>query len=910
MSERATSSPIPADILVVEDSPVEAEVLRRTLVKEGYRVIVAHDGEEGLRAAHTQQPALILSDINMPLMSGYQLCTTVKYDDALWHIPVMLLTVLSEPKDIIEAINCGADAYIVKPFSGPNLLGRIRSLLEAPAGRPRAEERRMETVGYGGQRFNISGGGQQILNLLLSVYENTLNQNRELEEIQARLRLLNENLDQEVRDRTAALHRANRALTVLSAGNRAILRAHDEQFLLDEMCRMIVEQGHYAISWVGYTANDGSKSIRPAAQFGIEASRLDPRCLSWDEVVSGDAPMGMAIRTKESVLFSIAPGIAPLACMEESGSAAALALPLLNGDGVFGVLSVYSMGDDVFDDAEIKLLGEAAADISFGVGRLRDQVQRREAETASRIKSEFLANMSHELRTPLNAIIGFSEVIKDGLLGELSAEQREYICDIYDSGHHLLSLINDILDLSKVEAGRMELDLEETTVTTLLENSLLVVKEKAAAHHIALVQDVQEQMETVSVDLRKTKQICYNLLSNAIKFTPDGGRVLLRAHGTSREEIERWTSDRPNAVRLPLPANEYLSFLEISVEDTGIGIKPEDAPRLFQPFSQLDSSLSRHYEGTGLGLVMVMKLAQLHGGTVAVSSEPEKGSCFTVWLPWRHEAPQYSKMEIATNTHSGTGAATEARLVLVVEDDDSAAELLRLQLTREALEVLRVASAEEALDLMTSRQPALIVLDIVLPDMEGWDLLSRIKAPDSPWSNVPVVISSIAADIQKGFSLGAAHVLQKPVSREELDDVLTGLNLVPSEGQGCKVLVVDDDQTAVNILAAYLAESGYVVLRAYGGKEGIALAQREIPDLLVLDLMMPEVSGFDVVEALKGDRETATIPIVVVTAKELTAADHAQLNDCVTTIMEKASFDYGRFAEEVRRALMQEATVS
>ncbi len=910
MSERAPASSIPADILVVEDSPVEAEVLRRILAKEGYRVMVAHDGEEGLRAARTQQPALILSDINMPLMSGYQLCSTIKYDDALWHIPVMLLTVLSEPKDIIEAINCGADAYIVKPFSEANLLGRIRSLLEAPTGRPRAEERRMEMVGYGGQRFNITGGGQQILNLLLSVYENTLNQNRELEETQAQLSLLNENLDQQVRDRTAALHRANRALTVLSAGNRAILRAHDEQFLLDDMCRMIVEQGRYAMSWVGYTADDGSKSIRPVAQFGIEASRLDPRCLSWDGAVSGDAPMGMAVRNKEPALFIFSPGITPLSCMEETGSSEAVALPLLSGNGVFGVLAVYSLEGVGFDEAEVKLLGEAAVDIAFGVGRLRDQVQRREAETANRVKSEFLANMSHELRTPLNAIIGFSEVIKDGLLGELSPEQHEYISDIYDSGRHLLSLINDILDLSKVEAGRMELALEETTVSSLLENSLLVVKEKAAAHHIALVQEVPEQLEPVCVDLRKTKQICYNLLSNALKFTPDGGRVLLRARRASREQVEHWASGRPNAMRLPLPANEYLSFLEISVEDTGIGIKAKDAPRLFQPFSQLDSSLSRHYEGTGLGLVMVMRLAQLHGGTVAVSSEPEKGSCFTVWLPWRHEAPPQAKAEAAAARNGGAEAATEARLVLVVEDDDSAAEVLRLQLATGALEVLRVASAEQALDLMTSRQPALIVLDIVLPDMDGWDLLSRIKASDSPWSNVPVIISSIAADIQKGFSLGAAHVLQKPVSREELDNILAELNLGLPGGQGRKVLIVDDDPTAINVLAAYLAESGHVVLRACDGKEGIALAQREIPDLLVLDLMMPEVSGFDVVEALKANPQTAAIPIVVVTAKELTAADHAQLNGCVTSILEKASFDYGRFAEEVRRALMQEATVS
>ncbi|HET6719167.1 MAG TPA: response regulator, partial [Rhodocyclaceae bacterium] len=606
---------------------------------------------------------------------------------------------------------------------------------------------------------------------------------------------------------------------------------------------------------------------------------------------------GKAIRTGAAALFRTAPGIDPPVCMVESRCAAALAFPLAAEGGVFGVLNIYARESDAFDQGEIDLLGEAAADLAFGITKLRDQMRRREAEEANRIKSEFLANMSHELRTPLNAIIGFSEVLKDGLAGDLPPQQHEFVTDIFTSGRHLLSLINDILDLSKVEAGKMELDLEGADVATLLSNSLSVIKEKAAAHGIVLRQEIQAPLPPICVDPRKTKQIIYNLLSNAVKFTADHGAVTLRARRASRAEIGNWAAGQPNRMRLPLPINQFTDFLEIEVEDTGIGISPEDAPRLFKPFSQLDSSLSRRFEGTGLGLAMVMKMAQLHGGTVAVASEPGKGSRFTVWLPWRTTEPATIPATVAPPP------ASDNRQALVLEDNDEAAALVRLQLEAEGLQVRRVGSAEAALELLATERPCVIVLDILLPDMDGWDFLARIKQPGSPWADTPVVICSIVADPRRGFSLGAAQVLQKPVGRDELAAALSRLGLRPPTRPHSKVLIVDDEVSAVDLLAAYLAEPGYTALRAYGGREGIETARREHPDLLVLDLLMPEVSGFEVVEALKGQAETAAIPIIVVTAKQVTAADRQALNGHVLAILEKADFDHGRFAAEVRRAL-------
>ncbi len=826
-----------------------------------------------------------------------------------------------------------------------------------------------------------------------------------------------------------SLSRANRALTVLSTGNRTMLHAADERSLLAEMCRMIVDKAGYPMAWVGYREDDAAQTIRVAAYSGFDVGRLDPRWLTWDASRSGDAAAGAALRSGRPELFRVAGDGLPPACMLDSGCMWALALPLVDSGIVFGVLTIYARESEALDSGEIELLKEAAGDLAFGICRLRDRAHSLEAdeiedlynkapcgyhsldrdgrfvrindtelawlgysraevvgkrtifdmvtpacqtkcreefvrfrergwtrdlelellrrdgttlpvlinatamhyadgsyrssrstvyditdrkradealrqakeaaEEATRIKSEFLANMSHELRTPLNAIIGFSEVLKDGLLGEMTAEQAEYVTDIFGSGQHLLSLINDILDLSKIEAGKMTLDLEPLDVGALLNNSLAIVKEKAATQRVRLQLDMPEPLGTTLMDGRKTKQIVYNLLSNAVKFTPEGGCVTLRARKLTRPEIESWTAPEQASLRMPLPANAFAEFLELAVEDTGIGIAGADAPRLFQAFSQLDSSLSRESEGTGLGLALVLKLARLFGGTMALASTPGHGSRFIVWLPWREANPDAD----GTRPMPRQAGALPARPVaLVIEDNARAAELVRLQLEPEGFEILHAADAATGLELLASRPPTVIILDIMLPDMDGWELLARIKQPGSPSAHVPVVIASIVADAQKGFSLGASAVLQKPVSREDLVTTLEDIGLTRAPGS-IKVLVVDDDPKAVELLSAYLAEPGYAVSRAYGGRDGIAAARRELPDLVVLDLMMPDVNGFDVVQELKASPDTADIPIVVVTAKSLTAEDRASLNDYVAAILEKAGFNHGHFAREVRRAL-------
>ena len=442
-----------------------------------------------------------------------------------------------------------------------------------------------------------------------------------------------------------------------------------------------------------------------------------------------------------------------------------------------------------------------------------------ELEDASRMKSEFLANMSHELRTPLNAIIGFSEVLRDGLMGEMTDQQRGFIGDIFSSGKHLLSLINDILDLSKVEAGKMMLDLEPVQVSSLFVNSLSIIREKAATRHIRLSMDAAEDLGSIQADARKVKQIVYNLLSNAVKFTSEGGQVTLRAGRVPRADVGQlsgaWTGRS-----FPLADNEFAEFLEISVTDSGIGISPEGLEHLFKPFSQIDSGLARKFEGTGLGLAMVKLLAELHGGAVAVESAVGEGSCFTVWLPLR--APEEAALAPARAPAAlRIEALAGARTALVVEDDFKSAELIRVQLEAEGFTVLHAASAEAALVLAVQQPLSLITLDIMLPNMDGWEFLGRLKQVPA-LQRIPVVIISIVADRNKGFALGAAAVMQKPISRQELSESLVELGLFPvSQGQTLKVLVVDDDPKAVELIAVRIMGLASTVLRAYGGREAI-----------------------------------------------------------------------------------------
>jgi PAS domain S-box-containing protein len=572
-----------------------------------------------------------------------------------------------------------------------------------------------------------------------------------------------------------------------------------------------------------------------------------------------------------------------------------------------GKETVVSYNAATFHDRDRKLQGviAAARDVTE-----RKQFERTlletniELEHASQMKSEFLATMSHELRTPLNAIIGFSEALKDGLVGEMSDSQLEYTGDIFTSGQHLLSLINDILDLSKVEAGMMALEPEVVDLNLLLTSSLLIVREKAAEHSIGLDLDVDDNLGTAELDLRKTKQIVYNMLSNAVKFGGDGGQVTLSARRVPRSVVGTLAGPWPTH-NFSLADSDCAVFLEICVIDNGIGISTGNMGSLFQAFSQIDSSLARQFQGTGLGLAMVKQLTELQGGAVAVASAEGEGSRFAVWLPLDLPAGQASPAPLAPEPTAVALARPEPRTALIVENDNEAAELVSELLGAEGFAVLRAESVDHAL-LLAKQQPlSLITLDVDLPTTGGWELLNRMR-DDAELAHVPAVILTSRGEGNLALRGGSAAVLQKPVNRALLRASLANLGLDEVHGSTRTVLVVDDDPKAVEVIARLLSTPAYAVVRAYGGKEAIALAQTVVPDLILLDLMMPEVNGFDVVKVLHANVATAKIPILIVTAKHVTIADRAVLageSGTLVNIVEKAGFNSAGFMSEVWRAL-------
>jgi signal transduction histidine kinase/CheY-like chemotaxis protein len=489
---------------------------------------------------------------------------------------------------------------------------------------------------------------------------------------------------------------------------------------------------------------------------------------------------------------------------------------------------------------------------------------------ATRHKSEFLANMSHELRTPLNAVLGFSEVLLERMFGDLNPKQEEYLQDILESGRHLLSLINDILDLSKIEAGRMEPELATFDLPMALQNGLMLVEERANRHGIQVTLKIDETLGDFTGDERKIKQILLNLLSNAIKFTPDGGRISVNA---AKSE----------------------NLVEISVSDTGIGIAPEDQRRIFEEFRQAGGDSARKGEGTGLGLTLAKKFVELHGGKIWVESVVGQGSTFTFSLPLRE--PLLADSAAAPNLTP----SPETQLVLVIEDDPLSAKLLSTHLSEEGYRVEFAHDGETAFNKALALHPAVITLDIMLPKVDGWDLLSRLKR-NAETRDIPIIVVSIIDERGKGFALGAADYLVKPVQREALVAAIKRFSIPAKLNcEAVKVLAIDDDPMALELIAGILGSEGYQVIKASNGKEGIELAKTELPELIILDLLMPEFDGFAVLDKICGDEMIKETPIVILTNKDLTAEEKKQLIGRISFLAQKQAFTRKSLVDLVHR---------
>jgi len=463
------------------------------------------------------------------------------------------------------------------------------------------------------------------------------------------------------------------------------------------------------------------------------------------------------------------------------------------------------------------------------------QEARAQAEGANRAKSEFLANMSHELRTPLSAILGLSEGLLEQTRGPLNERQQASLRTVQASGRHLLGLLNEILDLARIEAGRLEVVREWSPAREACEAALALVREQAAAKGIALELRLGDPEAHLEADPRRLKQILVNLLANAVKFTPEGGRVELATAAAG---------------------NEALAF---TVTDTGIGIAPEDQARLFQPFVQIDAGLARRHEGTGLGMSLVRRLADLHGGGVTLESEPGKGSRFTVTLPVGTR-PAKSAAE------NGTALIRPPRpTALVVEDSPEAYAQLAGYLTELGYAVSGHDRGAGAVEAAREQQPGLVVLDLLLPDLSGWEVLSGLKA-EAATREIPVLVVSVVDAPGRAQAAGAAGHLLKPVSRAALAGALAAVERGPAPGSRGLILLAEDNEWNIQTVAGYLEDRGFEVEVARDGVEALEMAKARPPDLVLMDIQMPRLDGIEATKRLRAELAFAQMPIVALTA--------------------------------------------
>ncbi|MCP4698284.1 MAG: response regulator [Gammaproteobacteria bacterium] len=536
------------------------------------------------------------------------------------------------------------------------------------------------------------------------------------------------------------------------------------------------------------------------------------------------------------------------------------------------------------------LANEQAREIAEQAQKLAEK-EKADAEQANLAKSQFLANMSHELRTPLNAIIGYSEILieegeEEAVEAGIAREQVPNLIDmekIRSAGQHLLGLINNVLDISKIEAGKMDLYNEVFDITNMV-NSVLstthpLVEKKANTLEVVCADDIG----TMETDLTKVRQILLNLLSNACKFT-ENGVIKLLVH-KERQEEDVWCV--------------------FKVGDSGIGMTPKQLAKLFKAFTQADASTTRKYGGTGLGLVISKRFVEMMGGDVTVESEPGKGTVFTLRLPERtSEAsaePVAVAPPVAETAHPAKPTLKQESTVLVVDDDSIVRDLLEHHLHALGYKTVIAESGEEGIRKARELHPDIITLDIMMPDMDGWTVLSTLKSEPN-LADIPVVMLSMVEDRSIGYSLGAADYLTKPVKREELAAVLSKYQ--PTAIGSAQILVVEDDDTTREMMAHLLTNAGWQADVAENGRIALEQIEKKKPDLILLDLMMPEMDGFEFVSRLHQNPKFAAIPVVVLTAKDISAEERTRLQNGVEAIFQKSAYSQDKLLAEMRGLLV------
>jgi GAF domain-containing protein/DNA-binding response OmpR family regulator len=691
---------------------------------------------------------------------------------------------------------------------------------------------------------------------------------------QAAIAIENARLLTELQARTAELTRSVQELRTLGEVSQTLSSTLDLDTLLNAIVARAAELAG-TDSCTVYEYDDRTETLRFRTTHNLadEVVAVMQRApIRRGEGVGGQ----MAITLEPIAIADIAkPGayVGPLReVLLRTGTRALLGIPLLREGRLIGTLTVTRRTPGEFPPSVIDLLRTFASQSALAIqnARLFREIEdkSRQLEVADRHKSEFLANMSHELRTPLNAIIGYSEMLQEDA-GDLDGAEQ-FVDDlkrINAAGKHLLELINAVLDLSKIEAGKMELYLETFDVSGLVNDIAAVIQPLAVTNGNRLDVRCPDAIGTMHADLTKVRQALFNLLSNACKFTENGTVAL--------------------SVARVADGQDWMTF---AVSDTGIGMTPEQLDKLFEAFTQADAATTRRYGGTGLGLALSRRLCRMMGGDVTVESEAGRGSTFTIRLPVVvRETPE----EPAPPAGPTGGALPGVGAVLVIDDEAAVRDLMQRFLVKEGFRVVTAAGGEEGLRRARALSPDAITLDVMMPGMDGWAVLSALKA-DPDTADIPVVMLTIVDDRNLGYALGAADYLTKPIERERLVAVLDRYR------RDLPVLVVDDDVAVRQLLRRMLEPAGYTVLEAGDGRAALERLREVSPGVVLLDLMMPEMDGFEFVAEFRRHEPWRTIPIVVITAKDLSRDDRERLNGHVQKILQKGAYGRDELLAEVR----------